>query len=172
MKDGYLLSGIKRLVLLNHKADHLLSRLLLRLRGEELYVLKGDCRGAAKCCERPSIRVIRPVWYIPIVRRLFLLWQRRVNGFVLSYKDHEQKSFIFECTHFDRQTRRCDSYRSRPWMCRDYPRALLYQPNPEFFTECGYRPVLKSAGRFQEAINRIDLPEEKKAELEKKLRLK
>jgi Fe-S-cluster containining protein len=51
----------------------------------------------------------------------------------LARADRQDHSFVFECTHFDRITRRCDSYASRPGMCRDYPRVLLDQAAPALF---------------------------------------
>ena len=80
-------------------------------------------------------------WYFPTARRLFLWWQRRVNQFELTETKVADRVFVFRCDHFDRESRRCDSYQSRPGMCRDYPRVLLDQADPQFFRECGYFPL-------------------------------
>ena len=62
-----------------------------------------------------------------------------MNGFELVRSDEESWTFVFRCTHFDPATRSCDSYGSRPGLCRDYPRLLLWQPNPELLPGCGCR---------------------------------
>ena len=79
-------------------------------------------------------------WFFPRTRRLFLGWQRLVNGFELVEADARSRTFSFRCTHFDPVTRLCDSYSSRPGMCRDYPRVHLDAAWPELFERCGYRP--------------------------------
>ena len=132
---------VKRLALWSFDLDLLVYRGLGRLRGRERFVLGGLCRRCAKCCEAPAIRVGRLVWFLPTARRLFLWWQRQVNGFELASLDVGARAFVFRCTHFDWETRSCDSYDSRPGMCRDYPRNLMAQPNPELLPGCGYRAV-------------------------------
>jgi Fe-S-cluster containining protein len=62
---------------------------------------------------------------VPSLRRVFLWWQRVVNGFELKATHARERTFVFTCTHFDEATRLCDSYGSRPGLCRDYPRATL-----------------------------------------------
>ena len=106
---------------------------------------------------------------MPSLRRAFLAWQRCVNGFELQGSDADARIFVFRCTHFDPQTRRCDSYASRPGMCRDYPRALLYQPHPELLPGCGYRPVARNAKRFLRVLDAQPLTDEQRARLKKDL---
>ena len=139
MRDGLLLRALKRVVLWQFRVDLALHRALRRGRGERPWTLGGECRRCAACCEAPSIAAGAVVWSVPAARRLFLWWQRRVNGFELVRADDEGRSFVFLCTHFDPAARSCDSYDSRPGMCRDYPRLLLWQPNPELLPGCGYR---------------------------------
>ena len=54
-------------------------------------------------------------------------------------------------------------------MCRDYPRALLYQVRPEFFDDCSHYAVDENAEAFREALDATDLSPEKIKELKKKL---
>ena len=100
------------------------------------------------------------------------MWHKHVNGFELKRDEQRAKVFVFRCTHYDPKTRLCDSYASRPGMCRDYPRGLLYQPWPEFFQECTHRPVSKCGGRLLEGLKRSGLDEEALRELEEKLKLR
>ena len=124
-----------------------------RALGERPYRLGGACRRCAACCEAPAIRVHALVWLAPLLRRSFLWWQQKVNGFVLVDARRPERTFVFRCTHFDRATRSCDSYASRPGMCRDYPRALLYQASPELLPGCGYRPLARNAAALKRALD-------------------
>lgn len=149
--------------------DLAVDRAVRRARGERSFLLGGDCRLCARCCDAPAIRSNRLVWYLPTLRRAFLWWQRQVNGFELVERDVSSRTFVFTCTHFDRETRRCDSYESRPGICRDYPRALLWQPAPEMLPGCGYRPVARNADKLLDALARHPLTADQKARLRKGL---
>ena len=94
----------------------------------------------------------KAVWYLPTLRRLFLWWQRVVNGFELTGRDPRQRVFVFRCTHFDPTSRLCDSYDSRPGFCRDYPRGLLAQPSPQLLPGCGFRVVARNAEGLRAAL--------------------
>lgn len=131
----------------------------------------GECRRCARCCEATAIQLGFLTWYLPTARRLFLWWQKVVNGFELTEIDRRARLFVFNCTHFDWKTRSCDSYASRPGMCRDYPRALLYQPGPELLRGCGYRAVARNAGRLLQILEERQLPAEQKERLERDLHL-
>lgn len=93
------------------------------------------------------------MWYLASLRVPFLWWQRHVNGFVLVRREAAARTFIFECTHFDPVTRACDSYESRPGLCRDYPRLLLDQPFPEMLPGCGYVPLARNAEALRRALD-------------------
>jgi hypothetical protein len=105
------------------------------------------------------------------VRQLFLAWQRRVNGFELVGEDAEARAFVFRCTHYDATTRTCDSYESRPGMCRDYPRLLLWQAGPRLLPGCGYRVRPPNAAGLRESLGRLDLTPEQRRKLWKGLEL-
>jgi len=123
------------------------------------------------CCEAPAIQVGRLVWHAPFLRWLFLWWQRLVNGFVLEEARRDEKVFVFRCTHFDSRTRVCDSYESRPGMCRDYPRALLYQTAPEIFPECDYRALASNRRALLQALESKSLDEQQMDRLKNDLYL-
>ncbi|MDD9937887.1 MAG: YkgJ family cysteine cluster protein [Myxococcales bacterium] len=147
------------------------ARRLRRLRGRPRFELAGECRGCARCCEAPSIRVGRVLWYFPTLRRLFLRWQRSVNGFELLRAERQGRLFVFRCSHFDWESRRCDSYASRPGICRDYPQALFDQPWPQLFEECGYRPRDRVGDALGTALQNADIPVATRRLLRKKLHL-
>jgi Fe-S-cluster containining protein len=169
MKDGALKRTVKAFArgafFLNVSAD----RGLRRLRGERTFLLAGSCRRCAACCEAPAIRVHALVWLAPRLRRAFLWWQERVNGFELVEARARERTFVFRCSHFDRATRSCDSYTSRPGMCQDYPRALLQQANPELLPGCGYRPLARNAKALSQALLERPLTDEQRQRLRRQL---
>ena len=74
MRDGASRRALKRIALWNFMLGLLLTRGLRRLRGERPWLLGGDCRRCAGCCEAPAIQVSALVWFVPTLRRLFLSW--------------------------------------------------------------------------------------------------
>ena len=171
MKDGPVRRAVKRIALWNFQASLALDRALERRRGRIPHELGGECRRCARCCEAPGIQVGWVLWYLPLLRRVFLAWQEHVNGFVLTETDRKGRVFVFRCTHFDWTTRSCDSYDSRPGMCRDYPRVLLAQADPEFLQGCGYHAVAATADGLVRALERASVTREQMARLKKDLRL-
>lgn len=171
MRDGPLRRAVKRVALWNFTVNVFATRAIRRWRGERPFLLGGECRRCARCCEAPAIRAGRLVWYLRALRRLFLWWQREVNGFELVRRDARQRTFVFRCSHFDWATRSCDSYDSRPGMCRDYPRALLHQPQPELLPGCGYRPVAPNARKLLRVLEAQPLSPEQRTKLVKGLYL-
>ncbi|CAN5310968.1 hypothetical protein BH09SUM1_BH09SUM1_14670 [soil metagenome] len=171
MKDGPIRTGIKFASRMVFNVNLAGTRAIFKLRGDKPYQLGGDCQKCAACCETPGIQVGKILWYMPSARALFLWWQRRVNGFELQDREIGHRVFIFRCTHFDREARRCDSYHSRPGMCRDYPRGLLYTANPEMLPGCGYKPVACGAEKFIAALQQEGLSPDQLEKLKEKLRL-
>jgi uncharacterized protein len=171
MRDGRLLRTVKRVALWSFRADLAFHRALRRARGERPWTLGGTCRRSGACCEAPAIAVGRLTWSLPSVRRLFLAWQRRVNGFEHVSADARAHVFVLRCSHFDREVRSCDSYDSRPGMCRDYPRLLLWQPNPELLPPCGYRAIPPNATGLRASLRGRKLTPAQREKLHRGLRL-
>ena len=171
MKDGPGRRSLKTLARAAFFWNRFADRGLGRLRGKSSFALGGACERCASCCEAPAIRVHPIVWLAPGLRRLFLAWQERVNGFVLTTAQRAERTFVFRCTHFDAATRSCDSYASRPGMCRDYPRVLLFQPQPQMLPGCGYRPVARNAARVLRVLQDQPLTDEQRARLSRELHL-
>ncbi len=169
MRDGALRRTVKALArgafFLNVWAD----RGWRQARGERSFLLGGECRRCAACCEAPAIRVHALVLLAPRLRRVFLWWHHEVNGFELVEARSRERTFVFRCTHFDTTTRSCDSYASRPGMCRDYPRALLHQTSPELLPGCGYRPLARNAEALRQALLERPLTDEQRDRLRRQL---
>jgi Fe-S-cluster containining protein len=166
MRDGPVRRGIKRVALSAFLANRLVDRALRRRLGDRPHRLVGSCARCGQCCERPAIRANLPVWYLRGLRWLFLAWQRRVNGLDLIGAEAQARLFIFRCTHFDPATRRCDSYDSRPGICRDYPRELLFWTNPELLPGCGYQLLHPRAEALGAVLASLDLTSAQRAKLE------
>ena len=171
MRDGPVRRFVKRIARWRFGVDLALTRVIRRARGERPFRLGGDCRRCARCCEAPGIQVARAVFHLRSLRAPFLWWQRVVNGFELRAQDPRQSLFVFHCTHFDPASRTCDSYESRPGLCRDYPRLLMWQPSPELLPGCGYRPVDPRAEQLRRALDVSPLTPEQRERLRRGLHL-
>jgi hypothetical protein len=171
MRDGVVRRAVKRVALWHFVASVRLHRALRRASGDRPWMLGGDCRRCAACCEAPAIAVGRLTWSVAPLRRLFLAWQGHVNGFALVSRDTRYRTFVFRCSHFDHAKRSCDSYDSRPGMCRDYPRLLLWQPNPELLSGCGYRAIAPNAAGLWQSLEGLSLTPEQREKLRRGLRL-
>lgn len=172
MRDGPWRAAIKAVARLTYMANLRVMRAWLRRRGQLPWELGGTCQGCGECCDAPAIQVGALTWYFPTLRRAFVAWQRVVNGMELTSTHRAGRLFIFRCTHFDAATRRCDSYDTRPGMCRDYPRILLHQAHPEFMPGCGHRPVLRGSHRMLQVLDGAALTPEQRRALEERLHLK
>ena len=171
MRDGLLLRAVKRIALWQYQTDQALHRAWHRARGERPWAAEGACRRSGACCEAPAIAVGRLTWSLPTLRRVFLGWQRRVNGFELAGTDARARLFVFRCAHYDRQTRSCDSYGSRPGVCRDYPRNLMWQPSPEMLPACGHRARPPNAAALRAWVDGLDVTPAQREKLRQGLRL-
>jgi Fe-S-cluster containining protein len=169
LKDGPFRSAVKLLALGVYNFRLTIHRVQKAAHGDIPYELGGSCIRCAKCCEAPGIQVGVLTWYLPVFQRIFLLWHRHVNGFEMLEKSRADRAFLFRCTHFDPATRLCDSYHSRPGMCRDYPRPLLEQANPELFEGCGFKPLAKDRVQLLSVIDSQPMTEEQRSKLRKEL---
>ena len=167
MRDGPARSFIKKAL----ARAYLRGLARRRRRQPPLWELAGDCGACARCCEAPAISV-GLLFYVPVIRELWVWWQRAINGFVLVSRDRALLAFTFRCTHFDTSSRRCDSYESRPGMCHDYPRLLMEHPQPELFAGCGYRPLSPQRHSMLRALDDAGVSGEQLVQITKKLRLK
>jgi uncharacterized protein len=171
MRDGLGRRLLKRVALWNFTLNVHVHRAWRRARKERPFDLGGECRRCARCCEAPAMQVHAAVFYVPALRKAFLWWQERVNGFVSTGAETASRTLVFRCTHFDEAKRACDSYDSRPGMCRDYPRIQLWQVDPGFLPGCGYRAVAPNAARLVALLRAQPLTEEQHEKLRRGLHL-
>ena len=160
MKDGPLKSAIKLAARSRYMADLKVTRWIKSFSGEPYFRLTGTCNRCGQCCQTPVIPVYPLLFYLPIFKQMVVAWHRVVNGFVLIKEERQEGLLVFECTHWDNASKQCDSYASRPGMCRDYPGNLVYAADPDLFDTCGYRVVLKNADRMARALEEADLSPE------------
>jgi uncharacterized protein len=170
-KDPAALALGKRVVRLLWSVELWFRRRFMLGKRWRYWRLEGQCNACGACCVEPSIHVGFVTWHLPLARRLFVAWQWWVNGFECAGQDEPSHALIFHCTHFDPTAKRCDSYGSRPSMCRDYPKALLNQAWPELFPTCGHRVRQRKAEQLRQSIEATSLSSEAKAELRRKLRI-
>lgn len=168
VQDGLIRRAIKRLARAVMTVELGLRRGLLG-RGAQRYRVSGSCNGCGRCCEAPSIALGYWTWKLASLRVPFLWWHRVVNGFDFVRTELGARVAVFRCTHFDVQTKRCDSYASRPLMCRDYPTQHTYDAVPQLFDECSLRLVDKRAAVLLRALEAQGLPPERLDELKRKL---
>jgi len=171
MRDGALIRAVKRVARWQYETSLRIHRAWRTARGERPYALGGECRRCSACCEAPAIHVDRLTFSVSPVRRAFLAWQNRVNGFELVGSEPASRTLVFRCRHFDRAARACDSYDSRPGMCRDYPRLLLWQASPDLLPGCGYRAVAPNAAGLRASLDGLPLAPEQREKLRKGLKL-
>ena len=167
MRDG----SLRRLVKATVRAIWWVELTARRRLRPPRFRLAGTCEGCGACCERPTIAVGRAIWFLPVTRRIFVAWQQYINGFVLVERIRDGRALAFRCTHYDPETLLCDSYDSRPALCRDYPRLLLHQPWPELFEACTYRVVDRHGAGLSEAIDALELAPGEAVRLKERLRL-
>lgn len=168
MRDGPVRRFIKSLARARYCADLALARAILRLHGEPAFELRGQCRHCGACCETPMIQVSALGFHLRSWRWLFLTWQREVNGFVYLGDERIGHLYTFRCTHWDPISKRCDSYDSRPGLCRDYPRNLLFCPAPEFLPGCGHYAFSKNAESIRQGLAELHLSPAQLAEVERR----
>jgi len=171
MRDGPLRRAIKRIARFCYETDLRLTRGAARMRGGPAFELGGECRLCAKCCEAPSVQISRFAFRLRSLRALHAAWHRHLNGFELTGTE-APSVLVFRCTHFDPTTRRCDSYESRPGMCRDYPRNLLEHPAPEFLEGCGYFALNRRRAALETMLAEANIPAEKRRKIDEVFRLK
>ena len=167
MRDGPVRRTVKACVRAIWWAEHAWRR---RLRPPR-FALTGTCEGCGACCERPTIAVGRLLWFAPLLRRIFIGWQRHINGFVFLERVRQGRALVFRCTHYDPRSQRCDSHDSRPWMCRDYPRVVLDHAWPELFSDCSHGLVDTRGAGLAEAIDALELAPGEAVRLKARLRL-
>jgi Fe-S-cluster containining protein len=169
VRDGPVRALVKTVARWAKTLDLRFTRWVMARSSPARYRLTGSCNGCGKCCEAPSQAVSRFTWYLPTARRVFLWWQRVVNGFELFDRDPRFRVFIYKCTHFDPVTKQCDSYETRPLMCRDYPTLLTFEAVPRLFPECSYVMQDKNAAALRASLVAAGVTGEKLAAMEKEL---
>jgi len=169
MRDGPIRRWVKGCARVAQALDLGLTRLWARRRGEPFFALEGTCRACGACCVEPVVELPALLARLRSWRWALAAWHRCVNGFSLLRVERHGRLLVFTCGHLDPRSRRCDSYASRPLMCRDYPRALLHQVQPEPLPGCGHRFTWRRAADLERALAEQRLPPERLAELRRKL---
>jgi len=144
VKDDLARRSIKFLARLRYLTDLKITRFILRLKGQPRYRLKGQCNRCGACCETPMIQMYWPLFQLRSARWLMRLWHGKINGFVWIGDDKKSHSLIFRCEHWDPETKQCDSYGSRPGMCRTIPVLCCIIPHRAFWRAAVTTPSIKT----------------------------
>lgn len=164
MKDGVLRRAIKYVTRIGYLGE---LRIRRRLRSSQTdYELAGSCNSCGACCETPAVQLSPLLLRFKTIRGSVVLWQKWVNGFELIGRDRKHGILIFRCTHFDPETKLCDSYESRPGACHDYPRNLIELPLPEFPDACSFHALARNSDHIRDTLADLGLPPEELAKLE------
>jgi Fe-S-cluster containining protein len=167
VKDNAFRKAVKSLARWRYLVDLKFTRLYRK----PLYRLVGSCTRCGACCRNPSITVLPVFLYLRSTRSVLIAWHRIVNGFELEHLNRRTGLMVFRCAHFEPETGLCDSYKSRPGICRDYPLNLLDAPSPEFLETCGFRAVLRNAESLTRALEDAGVAPDTLADLKKKMNL-
>lgn len=171
MRDNSVRRFIKFIARIRYSIDLKITRRILKFRGIPQFVLAGHCIACGQCCQTPSIHTPFLSHYFKSFRWLTLLWHHQINGFIFLSENRPHRILTFNCSHFNPSTQHCDSYESRPGLCRDYPHNLLFSVHPEFFPNCGFRPVDQHAQHFKELLDAHKIPQDIQDVLRSKLHL-
>ena len=164
MKDGLVRGAVKRITRIGYLGELNIRRRLQSSQSD--YELAGDCSSCGACCETPAVQMSPLLLRFKTIRGAVVLWQKWVNGFELIGRDRRHGILIFRCSHFDPETKLCDSYDSRPGACRDYPRNLIEDPLPEFPEACTFHAISRNAERIRDSLSDLRLSPEELAKLE------
>lgn len=109
-----------------------------------------DCAGCGDCCER-----VAPLQSVPDLRRkladpYYVGWNRNQAEKIVQMLTERVDPAVdwtppsrptYRCKHFNAETRLCEAYDQRPWMCAGYP----WYPTPPI-------PFLNTANYVEKPI--------------------
>ncbi len=88
------------------------------------------------CCELIGVAV--PDWLVKKKKfvSIIISFYEKVNEF--KYQGYQSKALLFECTNYDSQKHCCKVYKSRPALCRAYPKIRFFE-EPILLSGCSFR---------------------------------
>ncbi len=122
------------------------------------YWRTGKCKGCGECCSHIYVKHFRHVLKDEKEFERLQYIHSFYSGLKVIGKD--ELGLIFECTHLDKETKRCKIHYRRPGICRRYPQEELFSMGGTLSDKCGYKmePIVS----FKEVLNKIEKKQSKK----------
>ena len=122
------------------------------------YWRTGKCKGCGECCTHIYVKHFRHVLKDEKEFERLQYIHSFYSGLKVIGKD--ELGLIFECTHLDKETKRCKIHYRRPGICRRYPQEELFSMGGTLSDKCGYKmePIVS----FKEVLNKIEKKQNKK----------
>ena len=70
-----------------------------------------------------------------------------------SFTARAETGLVFECTHLDKETKKCKIHKKRSGICRRYPQEELFLMGGTLAENCGYR--LEPIESFEEVFKKV-----------------
>ena len=114
------------------------------------YYRVGKCNACGRCCQKIYVKHKGVIQTEEEFNRLRLL-----HPFYAGLKiiDKDETGLVFECTHLDKETKKCTIHKKRPGICRRYPQEELFLMGGTLAEHCGYK--LEPIESFEEVFNRV-----------------
>ena len=122
------------------------------------YWRTGKCKGCGECCSHIYVKHFRHVLKDEKEFERLQYIHSFYSGLKVIGKD--ELGLIFECTHLDKETKRCKIHYRRPGICRRYPQEELFSMGGTLSDKCGYK--LEPIVSFKEVLNKIEKKQSKK----------
>lgn len=122
------------------------------------YWRTGKCKGCGECCSHIYVKHFKHVLKDEKEFEKLQYFHSFYSGLKIIGKD--ELGLIFECTHLDKETKRCKIHYRRPGICRRYPQEELFSMGGTLSDKCGYKmePIVS----FKEVLNKIEKKQNKK----------
>lgn len=101
------------------------------------YWRTGKCKGCGQCCTHIYVKHFKHVIQDEKEFEKLQFLHSFYSGLKVIGKD--DLGLIFECTHLDKDTKRCKIHFWRPGICRRYPQEELFFMGGTLSDDCGFK---------------------------------
>ena len=127
------------------------------------YYRTGKCKGCGQCCTHIYVKHFKHVLKDEKEFKRLQYIHKFYSGLKIIGKD--ELGLIFECTHLDKDTKRCKIHFFRPGICRRYPQEELFDMGGTISDNCGYK--MKPIVSFEETMKILERKNNRKNLLSK-----
>ena len=115
------------------------------------YIRMGSCRKCGKCCQLLAVKYPNCFNRSPWLIRQVIKWQEFRCGF--THEGTEGNYLLYKC-NLIKPDNTCSIYKTRPRLCREYPKVKLFG-RPYAFIDCGFYFVRRDGKpTFDEALHK------------------